>query len=269
MKLVPIGLAALSILAFDASAQRGGFGGGNVIEVWEHLAAQYDKNQDGKIVKAEYPRGDQKFANWDSDGDGAITQSDLENRRRGRRAGGRNRGQGGNRGGTRTIMPNNNFILGRHVARPADHDKDSKVTGKEWTAFIARLDCDEDGLVSGEELKLSNRRFRMVRTAMDANQDGNVQLQELAAVFAQLDRDQDKELSGREIGIFGNRAGNRGATRGGSQAGVPQPGDVAPDFELPLAEQPQDAKDAKQKVTIKLSSFAGKKPVALIFGSYT
>ena len=37
-------------------------------------------------------------------------------------------------------------------------------------------------------------------------------------------------------------------------------GDVAPDFELKTL-------DGKQ--TVKLSSFRGKKPVALIFGSYT
>ncbi len=38
-------------------------------------------------------------------------------------------------------------------------------------------------------------------------------------------------------------------------------GEQAPDFELPMVKSP--------KKTIKLSSFAGKKPVALIFGSYT
>ena len=97
MKLALIGLSALSILTLDAMAQRGGFRRGNMTEVWEHLAAQYDKNQDGKITKEEYPRGEAKFANWDSDGDGAITKTDLENRStRGRGRGGR--GQGGNRG---------------------------------------------------------------------------------------------------------------------------------------------------------------------------
>ena len=38
-------------------------------------------------------------------------------------------------------------------------------------------------------------------------------------------------------------------------------GKKAPDFDLPTIKDP--------KKTIKLSSFAGKKPVALIFGSYT
>ena len=46
---------------------------------------------------------------------------------------------------------------------------------------------------------------------------------------------------------------------------MPRPGADAPDFDLPLVDQP---KGAKSEATIKLSSFQGKKPVALIFGSY-
>ena len=49
----------------------------------------------------------------------------------------------------------------------------------------------------------------------------------------------------------------------GSQRSGPAPavGNRAPDFTLPLATDP--------KQLIQLSGFAGKKPVALIFGSYT
>ena len=39
-----------------------------------------------------------------------------------------------------------------------------------------------------------------------------------------------------------------------------QPGDPAPDFELPRVKASQ---------TVRLSSWRGKKPVALVFGSYT
>lgn len=41
---------------------------------------------------------------------------------------------------------------------------------------------------------------------------------------------------------------------------APKPGDVAPDFTLT---------DVSGKETISLSDFRGKKPVALVFGSYT
>ncbi len=41
---------------------------------------------------------------------------------------------------------------------------------------------------------------------------------------------------------------------------APKAGDVAPDFEL---------RDANGENPVRLSSFQGQKPVALIFGSYT
>lgn len=43
-------------------------------------------------------------------------------------------------------------------------------------------------------------------------------------------------------------------------AHAPKPGDLAPDFAL---------WDSEGKDVIKLSDFRGKKPVALVFGSYT
>ena len=49
------------------------------------------------------------------------------------------------------------------------------------------------------------------------------------------------------------------------EAGVPKPGDRAPDFQLDLLDR--DRKRTGQ--TVSLSSHRGKRPVALIFGSYT
>ena len=45
------------------------------------------------------------------------------------------------------------------------------------------------------------------------------------------------------------------------EARAPSVGDAAPDFELPML----DDRDTK----VRLSSFQGERPVALIFGSYT
>jgi len=173
MKLIPA-LACAALLTFPLDAQReggerppegsgqergrqdrprrgrGGFGIN--AEVLETLLKKYDKNDDGKIDRKEYPRGDKGFANLDKDKNGAIEKADLEARRqRGNRRGG-NRGERGQRG-----------------ERPAP-------------------------------------------------------------------------------------------------AKIPAIGEVAPDFDLPLVDKKD--KDGKE-VTVKLSSFAGKKPVALIFGSYT
>jgi len=46
-----------------------------------------------------------------------------------------------------------------------------------------------------------------------------------------------------------------------------EPGDPAFDFELPLLDGGDTA--APTGVTVRLSSFAGTQPVALVFGSYT
>jgi hypothetical protein len=45
-----------------------------------------------------------------------------------------------------------------------------------------------------------------------------------------------------------------------ARAGVLKPGDTAPDFELPTLDR---------QATVRLSSFRGSRPVALVFGSYT
>ncbi|NND49025.1 MAG: hypothetical protein HKN60_02100 [Rhizobiales bacterium] len=49
------------------------------------------------------------------------------------------------------------------------------------------------------------------------------------------------------------------------EAGVPKPGDLAPDFKLDLL----DRHRKRTGETVDLSSHRGKRPVALIFGSYT
>ncbi len=167
MKLTYV-LACATIFTMSLEAQRQGRGrgrGGSGLnaEVLKTLLEKYDKNDDGKIDRKEYPRGDTAFTNLDRDKNGAIEEADLTaTRQRGRGRGNRGRGD--------------------RTARPK----------------------------------------------------------------------------------------------------VPEVGEVAPDFDLPLAEQAtapkgktaaKDKKAPKGKTTkektVKLSSFAGKKPVALIFGSYT
>ncbi len=266
--LTTLGVGTISILANVVSAQSGS---GNLARLWEVLAERHDKDKDGKITATEYGRGADKFRNWDSDGDGVLTQTDFQNRRQGRGRGGRGGNRRGNRGrgrGTRGTGAHSNLILARFLTRPADGNKDGQVTAGEWKEFCRRLDCNRDGIVSREEFPfakyLSDRRFGMLRRALDEDQDGSVQYREIAAVFRKLDRDKSKKLTGAEMGSNRSRGGR------GNEAGVPQPGQLAPDFDLPLVDQPVGRpKGAKKEVTIKLSSFAGKKPVALIFGSYT
>lgn len=73
-------------------------------------------------------------------------------------------------------------------------------------------------------------------------------------LFASLDKDKDGFLTAKDWEIEAPRG-----KRTESQQTAPVAGAVAPDFELTLVN------DAEKSVT--LSSFAGEKPVALIFGS--
>lgn len=58
--------------------------------------------------------------------------------------------------------------------------------------------------------------------------------------------------------------------RGRRESDKLQAGDVAPDFELKRLEtQGKKSAPADDARTVRLSSFRGKQPVVLIFGSYT
>ncbi|MFK7765931.1 MAG: hypothetical protein AB8B55_01725 [Mariniblastus sp.] len=106
-----------------------------------------------------------------------------------------------------------------------------------WEYYAKKYDKDSDGKLSKSEYDRGDDRF----ARLDKNKDGV------------LTKDDWTASGGRRRG--GRRGGN------GAQTKVPAPGDVAPDFDL--------VDIAKPDSTIKLSSFAGNKPVALIFGSCT
>ena len=117
--------------------------------------------------------------------------------------------------------------------------------------FIERIkaqDKNRDGKItkqeaSGQLLQRFNR--------IDTNGDGVIdqaELKKLAERFAG-----GRPSGGRPSG--GRPSGGRPSSGGGVAVGK-----AAPDFTL---------KSVDGKQTVKLSSFAAKKPVALIFGSYT
>ena len=261
----PLILLVTIALAAPTVAQRGGGRGGSG-DVWKYLAAKYDKNKDGKITAAEYQgdlqREERKFKGYDGNGDGAITKDDFaggSGRRRGsggRRGGG---GRGGPRGGTPTSIVGP--AIAEALANNADTDSDSRVTLTEWNKTLATLDGNQDAIVDADELNgimcaalgrkvLSARAIGRRAKHLDTNKDGVVQLTELGAMFAKMDKNADKVLSAVEIGAMRPVVPNQ-----------PKVGDVAPDFALPLVKNP--------KVLVRLSSFKGTRPVALIFGSYT
>ena len=98
--------------------------------------------------------------------------------------------------------------------------------------------------------------------AYDKNQDGKITHAEasgrLARRFVQIDANDDGMIDQGELAQLANRIDRRRTGRDGNGSAVE--GKTAPDFKL---------KSLDGKRTVQLSSFAGRKPVALVFGSYT
>ena len=156
-----------------------------------------------------------------------------------------------------------------------------------WEYLVLKYDADKDGKVSEKEYTRGEERWKR----LDKNGDGFVEKSEVQS--ARGGRGEGRRGRG-ERGERGGRGerGERGG-RGRSRSVAPKVGDVAPDFELLVlpSEAPAEGKekplgkDAKKKPAkgaksksdkaadepefVKLSSFKDKRPVALIFGSYT
>ncbi|HGY90364.1 MAG TPA: hypothetical protein ENK43_04230 [Planctomycetes bacterium] len=216
---------------------------------WQKLSKQFDKDKDGKITMDELGRGKTSFERLDRNGDGVVTAKDFQ--RRGRRGMGMSPAE----------------MKKMFVGMTLPGDKDGKITRQAWDEFVASCDADKNGVCTNDELKeagIPSRRVRFMKRILDANDDGKIQKEEVAGIFAELDKDKSGDLGKNEVTRFRNRRGGR--RRRGDRASrqgpkLPQEGEVAPDFDLPVL--------GDKSKTIKLSSFAGKKPVALIFGSYT
>ena len=248
--------------------------GGGDEDIWKTLATRYDRNKDGRIEAAEYPRGEEKFRRLDSNRDGTLTAADFEGA--GRRSRGRSR-RGGRDGRGRDDFRRR---LGGRLLRSADADGNDEVSSAEWKALLDTLGADDEGVVDTRKLGdlLPGRRpgggggrgdfgERMLGM-LDRDGDERVELADLEPLFAEADRDESGTLEVGELQDLGRGGGERGrggrgergrGERGGGAA--PQVGDPAPDFELPFAKN--------EDKSARLSSFAGKRPVALVFGSYT
>jgi Ca2+-binding EF-hand superfamily protein len=237
------GFLVAAAVALDAQRARGA---GD--DVWNLLAGKYDKNQDGRITPAEYPREANKFEAFDRDGDGSITRADF--------AAGRRRARPRRPGGGDRLLR-----IGGMLAVAADLDRSGDVTAAEWKAFLSSVQGERRGRV--DEAKLvaavtrdlkgaaARWRGRAVARGLDRDRNGTIEAAELNAAFSKVDKNGDGAVGTSELPRRRSRARVR----------LPRRGDPAPDFELPFSSNP--------KKTVKLSSFAGKRPVALIFGSYT
>ena len=117
--------------------------------------------------------------------------------------------------------------------------------------MLEYFDADKDGVLTKEEFKGDQERFKR----MDANGDGKVDAKELEAIKERM-----KKFGGRRPGERGGRPGRGGGSRDRGEDNSPAIGKVAPDFTLKLL--------GKEK-EVKLSKKYAKKPVVLTFGSYT
>ncbi len=215
--------------------------------VWDVMKS-HDSDGDGKVSLEEYKRGEDRFKRLDKDSDGFLTEADF--------SGEMNRGRRGGRGNRRS----RGGMGGRMLGLMADSNQDNEVSAEEWKQLIAKVEKDGFDLSS---MKLSReipaRMLDRIEAMFDTNDDGKVEVSELQELFNKADSNKDSKLSSEELGQRrGRRGGGEGRSRGAS---TPVAGDQAPDFTLPYLD--------KKKGSIKLSSYVGKKPVALIFGSYT
>ena len=232
---------------------------------WDLVKGEHDKDGDGKVSAAEYSRGEARFARLDSNGDGFITESEVSASSRGRggrggRGGGGAGGRGGRggRGGPGVSMSEADRqarMLVRLLGATSAVDK------PQVDAWFVDLDKNQDKkLVEAELTCVSDTWRKLALRRLDGDKDGGLGKPEIAKAYAAADKDGDGKLSTKELG-GGGAAASRGG-RGGGRARGPAPtaGQAAPDFTL---------KTLDGKATHTLSSFKGKKPVALIFGSYT
>lgn len=179
----------------------------------------------------------------------------------------------------------------RWLAGRFDKDGDGRVLPAEFTAakeFFERLDRDGDGAITAEDFDWSdnspfvkqqaqvNRLFRM----LDADGNGQLSAEEWQSRFKVMAKDKDHlTVEDLRTVLFPVTPGKGDKTKKGEKEKVPdimrqaffegdagspfegvRPNAEAPDFQLPTHDG---------KSTIRLSDFRGKKPVVLIFGSFT
>jgi len=210
--------------------------------VWDLISTQNDVNKDGKVTADEFTRGKVRFERLDRDKDGVLTVADFKRRDSRDRRGSRGGRRGGGRGRSASML----------FGRLMDTDKNQEVTKKEVNSWVKEHDKNNDGKLDKDEFG-NPRRGEFIIGMLDKDEDSMVSLAEFTTEF-------DKAAG--EAGVIKvatRRRGNRGGRTRPSD-GAPKVGVVAPEIHLSY-------KDGKSKA--KLSSFKGKKPVALIFGSYT
>jgi len=156
------------------------------------------------------------------------------------------------------------------------------------TVLLLPLSAEESDPVAPTQDDPTSR-WEYLAQKYDANKDGQITAKEYgrdAETFSRLDADKSGAIEEVELASGGRRGGRRGGSgergeRGGQRGErggrdpraslvAPKAGELAPGFALEemIAFGDQLTKLPQGK-PVKLESFRGKRPVALIFGSYT
>jgi len=247
--------------------------------VWTFLASKYDADADGRVGVDEYTRDAGAFARLDRDGDGTITASDFD--------------VGGGPGGGMPSMAAMRSRMGTMIVSryfQADGDE-SELDPDELVEAFHGYDADGDGSIDADEFDaraetigampmMGMDRFEILASSVD-DEDGLITSRELLTYFHASDSNGDGVWTmggGAPAPGSGGHPVARGSAEDAAReddeaprtrepatadAGPPEiatEGDVAPDFRL----EPMHGGEP-----VTLSSHAGEKPVALIFGSYT
>lgn len=259
--------AACQATAPDVLAPEG------VGSTWEYLALKYDRNADGAIEPGEYAREGVDFARLDADQDGRLSSADFPDERWARDL------------GIRDMPPELRVQYGaRYAARavvlayfqPDPHA--TELTREALEEGFARLDHDGSGALDASEFANATddlpwggpgEAWELLLAAMDAPEgaqapapeDEPVELASPDGLIAHEELSQYHASMADKAGILRGSPGvaPRSVELGRASDGPPV-GTLAPDFALA---PPSGGERAR------LSALRGKKPVALIFGSYT
>lgn len=217
--------------------------------VFDHLRATYDANGDGVVTADEYDRAGGAFARLDRVPDGRIGPEDFAPRGR------RPRGLAADDARVRRAAA----LLAWYFQ---DDDRPQQLEADELLLAFAAYDANGDGRVGRREFEARSHRRASLGLRPDGRLAGLLEPETTdpwERALLGLDENDDGFATAKELLAF--HADHRAAfDLDLAQLERALPGRPAPDFTLPLHRAPD---------AVTLSDFAGQRPVALIFGSYT
>lgn len=227
---------------------------GSAGEVFELLRLRHDRNGDGQIDRDEAETGELAFDRLDRDGDGVLTPADFA--RQGRRPRGL--------GFAEAVRQRGVHLLAWYFQ---DGARNHEVSIDEVRIAFEDYDANGDGRIGRSEFERRATVWKERGRIPAGRWSGVVELETTdpwERLVLAIDRDGDSFLTMPEIDRFHTEIEQgSGWVLDAPETAVPiadLTGRRAPDFTLGTL-------DGQETVT--LSSFAGNKPVALIFGSYT